>query len=211
MSEITTLFWDVGGVLLSNGWDHVSRRKAAKKFGLDFDDFEVRHAEVFPPFEMGQISLDEYLKCTLCDRNQPTFLEEFKAFMFAQTQPKSESISFVEHLAKSGKYLMATINNEPWELNSYRINRFHLRDYFSAFFSSCFLGLRKPTREIYRKALGITQRTPEECVFIDDRVLNVESAQTLGLKTIHYQNSTQLHKELLKCGIHLNLEIGVGI
>ena len=200
MAEITTLFWDIGGVILTNGWDRATRDRAAKEFGLDREDFEDRHELINPAFEMGQVGLDEYLERTVFCHPRAFHPEQFKAFMFAQSQANPETRTLVERLARSERYLMATINNEGLELNLYRIEKFDLRRDFAAFFSSCFVGERKPDAAIYRFALQVTQRKPEECVFIDDRPLNLECARRLGLRTIHYRSAEQLQEELRRNG-----------
>ena len=204
MAELTALFWDVGGVLLTNGWDRAARRRATEQFKLDWEEFEDRHELMVPDFEGGRLTLDEYLQRTVFYRARSFGREEFKASMFAQSQPLPEVLALAARLANSGKYLMATLNNESLELNLYRIQQFRLRDYFNAFFSSCFLGVKKPERAIYRLASQITQRSLEECLFIDDRALNLECAQHLGMRTVHYQDPTQLRRELQEHGIDVN-------
>ena len=202
MAQITTLFWDVGGVLLTNGWDKASRQKACDTFALDWEEFEGRHELVVPAFEKGQLGLDPYLERTVFYRPRAFSKQDFKEFMFAQSQPRPETLAVVEHLAQSKNYLLATLNNESLELNVYRISRFGLRSYFAVFFSSCFLGAKKPDEAIYRMALQLTQRAPEECVFIDDRELNVECARHfVGMHAIHYQGPDQLVRELADMGV----------
>jgi len=201
MTEITTLFWDNGGVILTNGWDRGSRKRAVEKFQLDWADFEDRHELMLDAFEKGQITLDEYLRRTVFYRERPFQQEEFKRFMFEQSQPLPASLDFIGKLAGKRKYLMAALNNESLEINEYRIQTFHLRDYFEAFFSSCYLALRKPGAEIYTKALKITQRDPAECILIDDRGLNLECARELGMNTILFQSVTQFRQELNRFGV----------
>lgn len=201
MTEITTLFWDVGGVLLTNGWDTQSRRQAAQRFDLDWEDFQERHGLVSTEFEKGNVSLDEYLECTVFYKSRDFSQSAFQEFLFGQSQPKEEVLSLVRQLATGGQYLMATLNNESRELNLYRIEKFGLRDCFTTFFSSCFLGFKKPEKRIYQAALEITQRRPAECIFIDDRALNLECAVRLGIGTIHFQNPTQLQRELRERGV----------
>ena len=203
MCEITTLFWDIGGVIITNGWDTTARRRAAEVFHLDWEDFQDRHELSFPAFDSGLISLDEYLNRTLFCRPRPFTREEFVAFMFAQSKEYPESRALLEQAARLGKYFIGAINNEPLELNEYRIKTFHLRRDFQVFFSSCYLHTRKPEEMIYRIALEVTQRSAEECVFIDDRQLNLENPRKLGMKTIHYQNAEQLRVELKNCGVEV--------
>ena len=201
MADVTTLFWDIGGVILTNGWDRASRKLAAHQFGLDWEEYQDRHELSFPAFEMGQLSLDQYLERTVFYRPRPFSRDEFKAFMFAQSRELPESRAVVKQLARSGRFFLATINNEPLELNQRRIEQFGLRNEFRAFFSSCYLGARKPDTAIYRMALEVTQRDPQECVFIDDRALNLECAGRLGMRTIHFQNAVQLQDELRRNGV----------
>jgi putative hydrolase of the HAD superfamily len=201
MPEVTALFWDVGGVILSNGWDRPARAAAARKFGLDWEEFQDRHDLASPAFEMGQITLDTYLQRTVFYRKRDFTREEFLNFMFAQSEEFPESRAVLSELAASGRYLLCTINNEAIELNEHRIKQFHLRREFKAFFSSCYVGIRKPDEGIYRLTLEVTQRLPAECLFIDDRTLNLESAQQLGIDTIHYQNAAQLRQDLKAKGV----------
>lgn len=203
MSDITTLFWDIGGVILTNGWDTAARRRAAEVFHLDWEEFQDRHDLSFPAFDSGNISLNEYLDRTLFYRPRPFTREEFIAFMFAQSKEYPESRAVLDQAARSGKYFIGAINNEPLELNEYRIAAFHLRRDFEVFFSSCYLHTRKPEEMIFRIALEVTQRPAAECVFIDDRPLNLENPRKLGMKTIHYQNAEQLRTELKNYGVEV--------
>ena len=203
MPAITTLFWDIGGVIMTNGWDTPARRRAAEAFHLDWEEFQDRHDLSFPAFDSGLISLDEYLKRTLFYRPRGFTREEFIAFMFAQSKEYPESRAVLDKLARQEKYFIGSINNEPLELNEYRIKTFHLRRDFQVFFSSCYLHTRKPEEMIFRIALEVTQRPSAECVFIDDRPLNLENPRKLGFKTIHYQGAEQLRAELKNCGVEV--------
>lgn len=203
MGEITALFWDVGGVLLTNGWDTSSRQQAAERFGLAWEEFEERHQLVVTPFETGRLSLDEYLERTVFYRPRHFGADDLKTFMFAQSQPHPATLATVERLARTERYLLAALNNESLDLNLYRIRQFGLRSYFRAFFSSCFLGTKKPEEAIFRLALQITQRAPEECLFIDDRPVNPECARQRGMTTIQYQDPAQLRDELRRAGVEV--------
>lgn len=203
MGTITTLFWDIGGVVLTNGWDRESRRQAADAFELDWDDFQDRHDLSFPAFDSGQITLNQYLDRTLFYRPRSFTREEFTAFMFAQSQEFPDTRAVLSGLARTEKYFIASINNEPLELNQYRIEAFGLRRDFVVFFSSCYVTTRKPDEAIFRMALSVTQRPAEQCVFIDDRSINLENPRRLGMNVIHYQNATQLLGELKSLGIEV--------
>jgi len=199
--EIRAIFWDVGGVLLTNAWDHTERTAALEHFRLDDEEFHSRHEMMVSSFERGKISLDEYLDRTVFYRNRSFTREEFRGYMFSLSQPMPEVLAFARALADSGKYLMATINNESRELNLHRIEKYGLRGIFRLFISSCFVGLRKPESGIYRLAIETTQIDPEECCFIDDRALNLECAAKLGMRTIQMQTLEQLRGDLGKLGV----------
>lgn len=203
MPDITTLFWDIGGVIATNGWDHHSRADAVKKFNLDEADFRDRHDLSFPAFDAGNTTLNEYLDRTLFYRPRPFTREEFVAFMYEQSREYPESRAILDAAARSGKYFIGAINNEPTELNEYRIQKFGLRRNFQVFFSSCYVHSRKPEELIFRVALAVTQRDPASCVFIDDRPINLESPRRLGINTIHYQNPGQLRSDLATLGVEV--------
>ena len=201
MSAIHAIFWDVGGVLLSNAWDRSERMDTLEHFRLDEEEFHSRHEMAVSSFERGEISLDEYLGRTVFYRDRPFTRDEFRDYMFSLSQPMPEVLDFARTLAKSGKYFMGTINNESRELNLYRVEKFGLREIFRLFVSSCFVGLRKPESGIYGLAIEITQISPQECCFIDDRALNLECAAKLGMKTIQMQTLPQLREELERVGV----------
>ncbi len=201
MPPIRALFWDVGGVLLTNAWDHVQRMATLDHFHLDEAEFHDRHEMVVSSFERGKITLDEYLDRTVFYRAREFSREDFKAYMFSLSKPFPEVLNLARTLAESGKYFMGTINNESRELNLYRIEKNGLRNIFRVFVSSCFVGLRKPEADIYRMALEITQMPAEQCCFIDDRALNLECATKLGMQTIEMQSLDQLQKSLAALGV----------
>ena len=203
LPQISAIFWDVGGVLLTNAWDRAQRERALEQFKLDQEEFHDRHEMVVSSLERGKIGFDEYLDRTIFYRPRPFAREVFKDYVFSLSQPYREVLALAEELAKSGRYFMATINNESRELNLYRIQTFGLREIFSVFVSSCFVGLRKPEEGIYRMALEITQKSPGDCCFIDDRALNLEYARQMGMHTVEMQDVEQLRRELRKLEVHI--------
>lgn len=201
LATISAIFWDVGGVLLSNAWDREQRQRALQHFALDEVEFDDRHDMLVSSLERGKISLQEYLDRTIFYRTRPFPREAFTEYMFSLSQPDTETLRLAGELARSGKYLMSTINNESKELNSFRVHTFGLREIFSLFVSSCYVGLRKPEEGIYRLALEMTQRDPGECCFVDDRPLNLDSASKLGMHVIQMKNAEQLRREFQRLGI----------
>jgi putative hydrolase of the HAD superfamily len=198
LARIKALFWDVGGVLLTNAWDRSQRDAALEHFQLDKEEFADRHEMVVSSFERGKIGLDDYLERTVFYRNRPFGRDDFKQYMFSLSQPDREALTLAQELSASGKYLMGTINNESRDLNLFRIEKFGLRSIFKLFVSSCFVGLRKPEADIYRMALEISQQVPEECCFIDDRSINLEAAKRFGMHTLEMDNAAQLREDLKK-------------
>jgi putative hydrolase of the HAD superfamily len=203
LPAISALFWDVGGVLLNNAWDHTERALALQHFKLDQKEFQDRHEMVVSSFERGKITLDEYLDRTVFYRERPFPREAFRDFMFSLSKPFPDVLKFAQALADSGKYFMSTLNNESRELNDYRIEKFGLRKIFRLFISSCFVGCRKPEHDIYRLALETTQIPANQCCFIDDRDLNLECAAKLGMHTIQMQYLDQLRADLARFGASL--------
>jgi putative hydrolase of the HAD superfamily len=200
MAEICALFWDVGGVLLTNAWDHGERVRAFEQFHLDKNQFEDRHKAVVGDFENGKLSLDQYLERTVFYQPRSFSPQDFQNFMFSLSQPKPRSLAFAQRLAK--KYFMGTINNESRELNQHRIETFQLTEIFDLFLTSCFVGLRKPDPKIYRLALDLTQHAAEQCCFMDDRPENIEAAERVGLHTVLVKDVQQLQAELSQLGVH---------
>jgi putative hydrolase of the HAD superfamily len=201
LPAIRAIFWDVGGVLLTNAWDRTERRKAFDHFHLDEEEFHDRHEMVASSFERGKITLDEYLERTVFYRTRSFTRDEFRDFMYSLSKPLPDVLGLAQALADSRQYLMGTINNESRELNNFRLEKFGLRKIFRLFVSSCFVGLRKPESGIYRLALEITQVPADECCFIDDRALNLECALKLGMHTIEMQTPAELREDLGKLGV----------
>jgi len=198
---VTHVFFDIGGVLGTNGWDRGERASAAERFGLEKDELEEMHSEAKSMLEMGHITLDEYLHTAVFYRARPFTLEAFKTYMFSLSTPNPVTIRLARGLARSGRYRLMTLNNESAELNQYRIERFGLRDIFVTFFSSCWLGVLKPARRIYEVALAMAQADPATTVFIDDRPRNLEPAAALGMRTIHFTDPDRLAKQLAAIGV----------
>lgn len=182
------LFLDMGGVLLTNGWGHESREKAAIEFGFDFMEMEALHNFIFNVYEIGRISLDEYLDVVVFNKPRIFTREDFKAFMFSRSIELPGMLQWLIELKKKTSNLkIVSINNEGKELNDYRVKKFQLHKCFDAFISSCEVGMRKPDPGIFRLAMGVVQAAPQECLYFDDRVYLVEAAQRLGIRGYHHQ------------------------
>ncbi len=203
MTEPPALFFDIGGVLLTNAWDTPTRTRAAEAFGLENTEFQTRHGMLKTAFEIGRLSLDSYVRKTVFHRSRSFSPDDFKQFMFAQSHPLPETLEWVRALAANGKYRLYTLNNESRELQAYRERTYHLRDTFRAFFTSCYLGTAKPDEDIYLNALGIAACPKGHAVFIDDRAVNVEAAAALGLHAIQFKGLDPLRAALAEFGIQV--------
>lgn len=205
-TKITATLWDCGGVLLTNGWDHIARKQVVEHFGLNFEEFEERHTKPNDRWERGEITLREYLQETVFYFPRQFSEEEFFAQMRAVSRVLyPPMIAFLKQLRSQrtpsdtfGTYLLS---NESRELMAYRIPEFGLSPLFDAFLVSAYVGLRKPETVFFQCALDISQRSPEQCVFIDDREENVAAARDLGIHGIRMETPQQVIAELGKLGI----------
>jgi putative hydrolase of the HAD superfamily len=186
-TKITTLFLDIGGVLLTNGWGRDSRKSAAEKFKLDFSEMDERHHLTFDTYESGKLGLDEYLDRVVFHAARPFSRGDFKTFMFDQSRPHPEMIELVKKIKTRHNVKTVAVNNEGRELSLHRIRKFALDTFIDFFVSSCFIHIRKPDADIYRLALEISHASPSGTLYIDDRLLFVEVAQGIGLKSIHHK------------------------
>lgn len=200
---IKTIFFDIGGVVLTNGWDRHQRQATAEEFGLDYEEFQDRHDFVAHDFETGQMGLQEYLTRTVFYRDRDFSRAAFTASVFAHSQELPGSLAMLDELAAANVQL-ASLNNESREINEHRIHSFGLHERMSLFLSSCYLGVKKPEQAIYELALQITQRKAEECVFIDDRELNLECAADLGIDGLLFESSEKLRSDLVERGVELS-------
>jgi putative hydrolase of the HAD superfamily len=202
MAEISTILWDVGGVLLTNGWDQLERAAVLKKFQVDSDSFEQRHELANDPWEKGLITAEEYLLRTVFYEPRPFTPADFlQAMKERSVLLPNTAMRILQELAASEEIELAMLNNEARELNDYRIERFELGRYFDSFFSSCYVGLRKPDPKIFDLALDVLQRDPEEVVFIDDRQGNCDAAEALGIHAIRYKDEAQCVQALERVGL----------
>ena len=201
--KVSALFLDVGGVLLSNGWDRSMRKRAAETFKLDYAEMDERHHLTFDTYEEGKLSLDEYLNRVVFYKDRSFSSEEFKTFMFAQSQPYPQMVELVRGLKRSHSVKVAVVSNEGRELTVHRIQKFGLTEFVDFFIASCFVHFRKPDADIYRIALDIAQVPPERVVYIEDRFMFVEVAQSLGIRGIHHTDYDSTRAALASLGLAL--------
>jgi putative hydrolase of the HAD superfamily len=201
-TDIRILFFDVGGILLTNGWGHESRKLAAEKFGLDYEEVNALHNFIFNVYEIGKITLDEYLDTVIFNHPRDFLREDFKEFIYSQSQELPEMLAWLKEWKRDCGFRVISVNNEGKELNDYRVEKFKLHECFDAFISSCEVKMRKPDPGIFQLAMGIAQAVPSQCVYFDDRIMFVQVAQRLGIKAFQHTSfeSTKKILEALKNG-----------
>ena len=201
--KITTLFTDIGGVLLSNGWDHIARAEACRLFNLSVAEVEERHHLTFDTYEVGKITLDEYLERIVFYEERNFTPNDFKDFMFSKSLPYQNMIDLLCKLKQKYNLKVAVISNEGRELNNYRIATFKLSEFIDFFVSSSFVHFRKPDADIFKVAIDISQCDLETSLYIDDRMLFVQVAESLGLKGIHHVNYEDTKSQLAGFGLEV--------
>jgi len=198
---VTTLFVDVGGVLLTNGWDRAARKRAAEHFGLDHQEMDERHHLTFDTYEVGKLSLDGYLGRVVFYRERCFTLSEFRAFMFAQSKAFPEMLGLLRRVRERHHLKVVVVSNEGRELNDYRVRTFGLGSLVDCFVSSSYVHFRKPDEDIYRVALDIAQARPSQVAYIDDREMFVEVARGLGIAGVVHQDAPTTRGWLAGLGI----------
>ena len=197
---ITTLFLDIGGVLLSDGWNHATREKAAKHFGLDFTETEARHQELFDSFEIDALTLDDYLRKVIFYQNRSFGPETFRSYMFAQSVAYPKMIELMRNLKAKYQLKIGVISNESRELNDYRIETFKLDEFVDYFISSCYVKMRKPTVAMYQLAMDVGHVKPEAAIYIDNLAPFTVLAESLGIASICHTDYESTRKQLAARG-----------
>lgn len=200
-SSITALFLDIGGVLLTNGWDRHARKRAATHFKLELAEMEERHQLSFATHEEGKLTLEKYLGRVVFYKKRPFTLAQFRKFMFAQSKPYPEMIALAAQLKAQYGLKIAVVSNEARELNAYRIRKFKLDGFVDFFISSCFVHLRKPDADIFRLALDLAQTPADQVVYIENTPLFVQVAEGLGIRSIHHTNYKSTRAKLAAFGL----------
>jgi len=197
MFPFDVILFDIGGVLLTNGWDHAERAALSAQFHLDRAELETHHVKAFEPWERGELTLDEYLNAVVFYQPRDFSREEFFAAMCMQSKPLPDSaMCILKELVALDKCVVGALNNEARETHEFRMATFGLRDYLKSTFTSCYMGLRKPDANIYRRALGILGKAAERALFIDDRLENVAAAAAIGMKAIRFTGADALRRDL---------------
>jgi putative hydrolase of the HAD superfamily len=200
-APITCVFLDIGGVLLTDGWDHHARKRAATNFKLEAAEMEDRHHLTFDTYEEGKLTLEEYLGGVVFYQKRPFTRAQFRRFMFAQSKPYPQMIELVRKLKAMYGLKIAVVSNEGRELNAYRIRKFKLDGFVDSFVSSSFVHVRKPDADIYRLALDIAQAPARQVVYIENTPMFVQVAEGLGIRSILHTDYKSTCAKLASLGL----------
>jgi FMN phosphatase YigB (HAD superfamily) len=200
-AAITCVFVDIGGVLLTNGWDHHARRRAVAKFKLNWAEMEERHRLVFEIHEEGKLTFEDYLSLVIFYEKRPFTRAQFRRFMCEQSKPHEDMIGLVAQLKTRHNLKIAVVSNESLELNAYRIRTFKLDGFVDSFISSCFVHLRKPDANIFRLALDITQAPAHQVLYIENTPMFVQIADGLGIRSILHTDCKSTRAQLASLGL----------
>ena len=209
-APITTLFVDVGEVLLTNGWDHLARRRAAAKFDLNWGEMEERHRLVFETHELGKLTFEEYLGWVVFYVKRPFTRAQFQRFWFEQSKPYPKMIALISQLKTKHGLKVVVVSNESRAVNAYRIRKFRLDQFVDTFVSSCFVGMRKPDSAMFQLALDLSQATPAQVLFIDNTSMFIEVAQRLGIRGILHKGYAFTCAALADVGLRTDGEVPNG-
>ena len=201
VTKITCAFVDIGGVLLTNGWDHHARRRAAANFKLPWAPMEARHRMAFEIHEEGKLTFQEYLGLVIFDEKRPFTRAEFRAFMLSQSKPYPRMIQMIADLKLRHGLKIVVVSNESRELNAHRIGTFKLGEFVDFFVSSCFVQMRKPDANIFRLALDIAQVQARQVVYIENTAMFVDIAEGLGIRSILHTGVASTRAKLTSLGL----------
>jgi len=202
--SVTTLFVDIGGVLLTDGWGHTFRKLAVKEFNLDPEEMEIRHSIVFETFEIGKLTLEEYLNLVVFYQPRPFTQAQFQEFMFARSESDPKMIGLISQLKAKYGLKIVVVSNESRELNAHRIQKFRLKELVDSFISSCYVGLRKPDADIFRLALAVAQVTAEQVVYIENTQMFVQIAKCIGIRGIWHTDYKTTREKLVSFGLEID-------
>ena len=200
LTRVKAILLDIGGVLLTDGWNRHARRRVAKRFGLDLADLEDRHHMNVDTYEIGKLSLKNYLNRVVFYQQRSFTRQQFWSAMLEESKAFPEMIALVRDLKLRHGLKIGVVSNEARELNAYRIRKFRLDTFVDFFISSSFVHLRKPDTEIFQMALDIAQVPARQIVYIENTLLFVQLAEALGIPCILHVNYESTRATLAKRG-----------
>lgn len=203
-NSVKTLFVDIGGVLLTDGWSHEFRKLAVREFNLDKEEMENRHSMTFETFEIGKLTMEEYLNLVVFYHPRSFTRAQFQEFIFARSESDKQMIGLIRQLKAKYGLKIVVVSNESRELNAYRIQKFRLDEFVDSFISSCYVGLRKPDADIFRLALDVSQVPSEQVVYIENTQMFVQIAEGIGIRGIWHTDYKSTREKLASFGLEVD-------
>lgn len=196
MEPPTVILWDLMDTLVRDPFfTHM-----APFFGLTFEELlEQKHPSAWGEFERGVITERELFERFFRD-GRPIDGQAFKRHVEAAYAWIEGMEALVAELASRDVEMHLLSNYPPW----YRLcdGRLGVSRYVKPSFVSCDTGLRKPSPEAYLGACRTLSVAPEQCVFVDDREVNVAGARAVGMQSVRFRGDVPaLRAELTAFGI----------
>ena len=198
-TAIACLFVDVGGVLLTNGWDHHARRRAAKNFNLPWAEMEERHRLVFETHEEGKLTFEEYLGWVVFYQRRSFTRAQFRRFMFTQSKPYSKMIDLVAQLKIQYGLKIAVVSNESREVNAYRIRKFTDRFVDTLFPPASSTSASRCGN--LSVGAGYCPAPVQQVVYIENTPMFVQIAEGLGIRSILHTDYKSTCAKLASFGL----------
>jgi HAD superfamily hydrolase (TIGR01509 family) len=205
-ASIRTIFWDLGGVVLTNGWDPGQRKRVLSRLGVNLEAYEELHDRANYYWERGLLTAKDFFSQTVLLPNPKldlTFDMLWPQVCAASKVLHPECLDMLAELKQMGRYRIATLNNESRELNEYRLDAFKLRSLFDYFICSGYVHEMKPNLGIYKSAIDISGFAASSALFIDDKPENCAAAEAVGMHAIRFESPAQLCTALVEYGIQL--------
>lgn len=209
-SPIQAILLDWGGVFTSPRKDTSPTKALEKSLGIPENTLSKRlyDNEYWTKAQIGEISDEEFWRLTLRQFNifDDTGISGFKARLFEgeNARLRMGMINLVKQLKRH--YTVALLTNADSIFRPLLKTKFHVDRLFNHVIISAEVGIAKPDPDIFRKACQIVAARPQECIFVDDSLTNIQSAKGIGLYSIQYLNSpykktAALKKELRRLGL----------
>lgn len=197
--KIRAVVFDAGGVLVD--WETICK-KFAQEIGIDYQIFlEIFLAISFDPFNgsgLGKITTDEFFQKLTIALKVPIKWKNWRK-RFAKGFKRIEPTYKLLDLLK-GKFKLAILSNSKKGLIAEWEDIGRIKEYFSLVIDSSEVKLMKPDPKIYKLTCKKLHLKPEECLFIDDGMENIQAAEGFGFKTVHFiepENSVKQIRKIL--------------
>lgn len=199
MTKQKVLLLDIGGILFYPLWRLQGMHEVSSELKVSSVEFKRALKRLREVFYQGKISEKEYWVdvCDSLDVDQKytSFLaDRYRSFV----SPIEPAFDVLPQLAE--EYTLAAFNNSAREWMDFKIKKYHLKKYFSHFFTSCYTGVLKPNKASFQNAIKILETS--ECLYVDDNIQYLSIAQKqLSISTYHVSNPKDLTQLLSNISI----------